>query len=366
MKYPDIAVELNLLTMTPSSSSYTKSRKGKGISRSTFHYILYLVIAALWIRSALNAMSFLKHQYGYAEVDDLADNAPRILVVFAGPTVGIDSTIDLNQPTISQVKQLKYHLNMEYFLRHGVQCKSQDTLFVLSSSTLHLYRNRIRDLDRECQQNNHRVLVTTRENKCLDLEAVRVAVYGAMVNVSTYDYFFYVNCGVSGPAKEVANLPWTALFLAKLQGQVKMTGLSHACPYPHIQSMMYALDREGLQIVMKGGAIFDCQQRWPDFDKQDSDVAHGLIVNNYERKMGDLILQAGYGIEAYLRSELILDHNQSRCQTKDMWLGAHLKEAYAGRIPLLNETIFFKSTRYLTPDLAEEIGYDAKIIGNWV
>ena len=351
--------------MTPSTSS-TDARKLKVLARSKFHYILYLGVTALWIRILFNATPFLKHQYVYAEVDDVADISPRILVVFAGPTVGIDSTIHLDEPTVSQVKQLKYHLNMEYFLRYGVQCKTQDTLFILSSATLHLYRNRIRDLDRECRHYNHRVLVTTRENKCLDLEAVRVAVYGDMVNVSTYDYFFYVNCGVTGPAKEVANLPWTALFLAKLQGRVKMTGLSHACPYPHIQSMMYALDREGLQIVMKGGAIFDCQQRWPDFDKQETDVAHGLIVNGYERKMGELILQAGYGIEAYLRSELILDHNQSRCQTKDMWLGSHLKEAYEGRIQFLNETVFFKSTRYLSPDLAEEIGYDAKIIGNWV
>jgi hypothetical protein len=296
-------------------------------------------------------------------------NQPRILVVYGGPTDVLDFDIPLdNRITAPQVKQLKYHLNTEYFLKHGgVQCKTQDTLLIVTNKTLHLYQDRIQAMDETCARRyNHRVLITTRENKCLDLEAVRVAVYGGMVNLSTYDYFFYINCGVSGPAKELANLPWTDLFIQKLKNGVKMTGLSHNCPNtPHIQSMMYAMDREALEIVKKKGAIFDCLKKWPDFYQKPIGVAHGCIVNGYERKMGELILEAGYAIDPYLRSQAIFKHNKSNCQGKDLWLGSPLRAAYGGRIPLLNETVFFKSTRFLSPELAEEIGYKAKITGNW-
>ena len=60
-----------------------------------------------------------------------------------------------------------------------------------------------------------------------------MAVYDGPVNATEYDYFLYVNCGVTGPAKEVAALPWTDLFIQKLRSGIKMTGLSHNCDIPH-------------------------------------------------------------------------------------------------------------------------------------
>ena len=51
--------------------------------------------------------------------------------------------------------------------------------------------------------------------------------------------------------------------------------------------MVYALDRVGLEIVMKSGAIFDCLST----DPPTSD-----FINNYERKMGHAILDAGYAL----------------------------------------------------------------------
>lgn len=51
--------------------------------------------------------------------------------------------------------------------------------------------------------------------------------------------------------------------------------------------MMYALDRVGLEIVMKSGAIFDCLST----DPPTSD-----FINKYERKMGHAILDAGYAL----------------------------------------------------------------------
>lgn len=57
--------------------------------------------------------------------------------------------------------------------------------------------------------------------------------------------------------------------------------------YFFCKSMVYALDRVGLEIVMKSGAIFDCLST----DPPTSD-----FINKYERKMGHAILDAGYAL----------------------------------------------------------------------
>jgi hypothetical protein len=292
--------------------------------------------------------------------------SPKIIVVYAGPTELVDPEMSSTNPTYSQANNLKYHLNTAYFLKHGIQCKTQDTLIVLTNATISEYESQIHEMDYECHEKyNHRVLVTARKPYCYDLEAVRVAVMDRIVNILDYDYFLYINCGVSGPAKEVANLPWTNLFLNKLKGRIKMTGLSHNCFYPHIQSMMFGLDREGLQIVMQGGAIFDCIERWPNFMEMDEYSKKNIIIFEYEIKMSDLIVSAGYGIEPYLRPIVLVKENVSQCVGNDTWIGEELRRLYDGRIPFLNETVFFKSTRYLSPELAKEIGYNISIVDNW-
>jgi hypothetical protein len=81
--------------------------------------------------------------------------------------------------------------------------------------------------------------------------------------------------------------------------------------------------------------------------------------------MGEILLDAGFAIDPYLRSQAVFGHNKSECSGEDLWVGSFLKEEFGGRIPFLNETIFFKSTRFMSPELADEIGYKAPIIGNW-
>ena len=104
----------------------------------------------------------------------------------------------------------------------------------------------------------------------------------------------FVNCGVTGPAPPTKDRPgpWTSRFTSLLDDRVKMTGLSMNCRLVdgvHIQSMAYALDRVGLDLVVKSGAIFDCLEK-PHRNHVD------YIVENYEKKMGKVILDAGYAL----------------------------------------------------------------------
>jgi len=136
------------------------------------------------------------------------------------------------------------------------------------------------------------------------MESARLALYGGvsgLAPIPTYDYFVFVNCGVTGPAMPPPPPPpsgrrtgrWTSHFVRLLDDTVKMTGLTLNCEREgdeHIMSMMYAVDRIGLDLIMKSGAIYDCL---PNHNND--------FVNSYERKMGRAILDAGYGLRPVVR-----------------------------------------------------------------
>ena len=152
-----------------------------------------------------------------------------------------------------------------------------------------------------------------------------------------------------------------------------MTGLSMNCKFhlPHIQSMMYAMDREGLQVVMDGGAIFDCTKR-PGYSTWNRNRLQTTIISGYEVQMSRLLLKAGYGISSVVRPTIIFQHNSTRCLNKygndtlnDIWIGKRLTE-YFGRIPSLDEVVFFKTSRILTPETASLINYTLEVDWNWI
>ena len=127
------------------------------------------------------------------------------------------------------------------------------------------------------------------------------------------------------------------------------------------------MDRTALEILMQKGIFFDCETKIPNYHNLKQIEQHGAIVNRYERRMSIEIIEAGFGIDAVANGQPVFPHNASKCTATDMWSGKRLRELNPhDRIPSLNETIFFKDTRYLTPELAEEIGYKAEVgYGNW-
>ncbi|KAI2495952.1 hypothetical protein MHU86_18562 [Fragilaria crotonensis] len=202
----------------------------------------------------------------------------KILVVYSGPTDLMDPNIKPEKISWKHNKMELYRLNFEFFLRHGIHCQTQDTLLVVTEVVKSKYQTQIDELHDKCHRNyGNYVKLIARNNSCLDLDSVRVAIEyteqsdrpAVVTNrnntkiAAYYNYFVYINCGVTGPSPQWANRPWTSVFLQKLRDGVKMVGLTMNCAYlhPHVQSMMYAMDREGLQIVMDGGAIYDCTKR---------------------------------------------------------------------------------------------------------
>ena len=286
------------------------------------------------------------------------------------------------------------------------------------------------------------VILVSRRSVCYDMEAAHLTLSGGVPGLrelSTYDYFVFVNCGVTGPAPPSARRsgPWTSHFTALLDERVKMTGLSMNCKLVdgvHVQSMMYAVDRVGLEIIAKSGAIFDCLEE-PHKNQLD------YIVEMYEKKMGKAILDAGYALRPLIGgSDLIVTKSNVRdcvpcefynlkenhveggvvvnvtgltpgCdvrnQFKDIWMESRyetynihilcaltfflhenlsslarivdsssktvrtsssvprLMALFDGKVPSLDDVIFFKTSRLLTPDIAAQINYTGKIHWKW-
>jgi hypothetical protein len=275
----------------------------------------------------------------------VATTAPRILVAYSAPT-----RIPTNMSEDS--KGELYIRNFDYFLDHGIDCTSQDTVIVLTDVVLEQYRGRLQALDEQCQLDHHRVFVHVRQDKCWDMESVRQVFYEFdKVDLTKLDYFVYVNCGLSGPP-HTAN--WTRHFTSLLTDKIKMAGLTINCQTfgPHVQSMLFALDAVGLQIIRDAKSAFDCE------GMQLGDMG---IAKYYEAGMSQAIFSQGYGIASFMVPIVILNQTES-CNRADVWRAGRLKRAFGRRIPTLNETLFFKTSRLIPEEIAREINYTGAAI----
>ena len=324
----------------------------------------------------------------------LASEVPvdKILVVYSGPTDLMDPNIKPGKISAKHKKMELYRLNFEFFLRHGIHCQTQDTLVVVTDVVKSKYQTQIDELHDKCHRNyGNYVRLISRNSTCLDMDSVRVAIeYTSQSDrpmvltdarrtndakiAAYYDYFVYVNCGITGPSPLWTNRSWTSIYLRELRDGVKMTGLSINCHFPsspHIQSMLYAMDKEGLQVVVDGGAIYDCTKRL-DHLGLDFESFRQSIIWGYEIRLSELILKAGYGISSVVRPTTLFQHNVSQCLNKDdnkplddIWFGRPLIKCF-GRIPSLDDVIFFKTSRWLTPATANLINYTLKVDWNMI
>ena len=307
----------------------------------------------------------------------------RFSFVYSGPTELMDAHTEDHKIKMMEL----YRLNFEYFLRHGIHCQTQDTILVVTDVVAARYQTQVDELHHRCQDEfGNFVRLVLRNNTCYDLESVRVALEFAgqgdrpavMTNTTSskivasyYDYFVYLNCGVTGPSPQWSNRAWTSVFLRELRDGVKMTGLSINCffsSHPHVQSMMYAMDREGLQTVVDGGAIFDCTKR----DGFVGEEFMNNLIFQYEIKLSDLILEAGYGISGLVQPTSLFQHNFTQCRNKlysnetilDIWLTKDMHKNF-GKVLSLDEVVFFKTSRILTPETAALINFTLEVTWNW-
>jgi len=276
---------------------------------------------------------------------------PKILVVYSGPTTLFPTgTAGLGS------RSKMYLTNFNYFMAHGVDCNVHDTVFVLSRPVQEAYKSEIEGMRAECDSTSNEIRVLAREDKCYDMESVRLVF--AKVNLTRYDYFVYLNCGMLGPKwpSSVTNFSWTSHFTSLISSSVRMSGLSINCDiHPHVQSFLFVLDQVGLEIVKKSSAVYDCGTQ----NSEMNDTIVKDIVNRYEVGMSKAILDAGYGIASILSTEGLktltvtpADLAKGSCKAIDPWF-PHTFPRIEGIYPKWQDVVFWKVSRFIPPEILE-------------
>lgn len=115
-------------------------------------------------------------------------------------------------------------------------------------------------------------------------------------DLKSFDYFFFLNCGVIGPILKNKSENWYNRFTDKFNEKVKLVGTSIVClPAsdlggfgPKVESFCFCLDKKGLDLVLQKGTIF-----YNHSNKTDA-------ILNGEYSLSKCILQAGYTIDCML------------------------------------------------------------------
>ena len=323
-------------------------------------------------------------------------NHRSVLVVYSGP---------LKVPSEKDPSSLLAWRNLEYFIEHGITCM-EDVYVVVGFEAYPFVQSRLTAIQRVCrEQGAARVRLLERDGHCYDMESVRTVLDDiqktaseAAVNeaangaaqalkksrttvsspnaIDEYEYFVVFSDAVTGPhpPEEPSSWPqqpksWTHLLTDPMENannKIKMVGLTLTCqggggsdnsdrtdPHhhslPRIDSFLYALDREGLKMVLAAGCIYDCSK-----DEGGTDPA--TVMTRYETGLSRTILKAGYRISALAHNVTVTSANTSQCMNNDVW---HRHELYRqfGRIPTLPELHFFRTDRFVTPEIAKAIGY---------
>jgi hypothetical protein len=135
--------------------------------------------------------------------------------------------------------------NAVFFIRHGLHAEA-DFIFII---------NGLSDIDSLLPTNAPNIKVIKRENTCYDLGA-----YGEVLKKNElelfykYDRFILMNSSIRGPFMPTWSKDcWSDMYFNRLSDQVKLVGLSYNClPAKHVQSMILATDRAGLNTLLRG------------------------------------------------------------------------------------------------------------------
>lgn len=140
--------------------------------------------------------------------------------------------------------------------------------------------------------------VIYKDNTGYDFGGHNVALKKLGTDIKSFDYFFFMNCGVIGPILKNKSENWYNRFTDKFNERVKLVGTTIVCipkknhPIwvvgPCVEGFCFCLDRQGLDLVLKDGTIF-----YNHANKTDA-------IHKGEYSLSRCITRAGYTIDCML------------------------------------------------------------------
>ena len=240
----------------------------------------------------------------------------------------------------------------DFFLDNGIiDDENVDYIFVvndLNFSPSEKFSKTTTNLSDRCS-------VFYRENIGYDFGGYAYAVDYITKNkkIDSYDFFVFLNQTVIGPIfpawYKCSKNNWAELFTNKITETVKISGVSINCFYfdmekqewiysPHVQTMLFATDRVGLDIGIK--------KRILSYDNVMADKM--WVVMAKEIEFSKSVLEAGYNISCLLSRAQDIDFKEKfEDAWKDPWFPEENIHPY--------ETVFFKNNRNITPELINSL-----------
>ena len=245
----------------------------------------------------------------------------------------------------------KYNLNVEYFMGNAVTGHSQnpdgssdevDYAFVVNDPDENSKDFFARELYEKKLEN---VEFYHRENVGRDFGAYAYLLDKLKTEnkLDKYDYFVFVNQTVIGPFFPIwytEGKHWTKFFTEMINEEVKLSGTTINCHFmsnqaemPHVQTMLFATDRVGLDVGFSEGI----------FDASNIAVEQFDIILNKEIGLSKAIIQNGYNISCLMPAFKGHDFRNGLPEnsSNDPWA----ENAYYSTSLHPFDTIFFKANR---------------------
>jgi len=296
-------------------------------------------------------------------------------------TDGSLTTVIYSGPTNSN--ETFYDDNFRFILRHGLPCSYKSLtaheqevqerpvrfVFVLTNATNEKYEDSIRALNQSSCGNDLHIVV--RENRCYDMESARIALRGnhSYDVLGPMEHVVFLNCGLLGPLlpkkiktrKQLEKVPfWTTRYTDMINNEIKLSGLTINCGgkmnqnHAHIQSMLWATDKIGLQVVLDSSAIYDCKNQLSKREGRDQ------LIARYELGLSRAVMQEGYAIASHLPTQpgtfvwqnatLNANNTEYPKWCSDLWY----KEKLAGNVGK-EGLLFYKSSREYPKKLEKHV-----------
>ncbi|EMF08375.1 uncharacterized protein SEPMUDRAFT_54429, partial [Sphaerulina musiva SO2202] len=138
--------------------------------------------------------------------------------------------------------------NFAFFRKHALHAKADFIIMINGEHTLNL--TSLHALPN--------VRIVERENRCFDLGGYKETLEANMTLVNAYKRFMFINASLRGPFLPpwAAKTCWSDAYWDKLDARTKIVGMTWNCANghddfpPHVQSMIFAFDRETLQKLL--------------------------------------------------------------------------------------------------------------------
>ncbi|OTA94270.1 hypothetical protein M434DRAFT_10810 [Hypoxylon sp. CO27-5] len=230
--------------------------------------------------------------------------------------------------------------NLKFFLSQGLH-GSADFIFILNGKT---------DIAESIPKRDN-IRIIQRPNICFDL-----GTFGEVLREGglwkQYKRFITMNASLRGPFIPYWSTNcWSDAYLERVTGDVKLVGMTANCePRPHIQSMIWATDKVGMELLLYPPANVS----EPDiYGGTDDTVAFGSCYEEFHQAIHaeigatGLIRGAGYKVSAMM-SAFQGEQYFDKCDEhpKDLLFEG---TGYFGTNLHPYETLFFKANRGIDP-----------------